>query len=260
MTNAPKNSPDDQPPEPAPRLRTRFRRVWRRARPLIYTVAFAYVMLLCFPQILFAHSRTHRGFEVYSDAPIGREIEPIVDRAVARLETCPWWDPAIRHRVFLCKSEWRRRLLMPLSPKGLASTYPLTGHTIVGPTDLASDRMVRPNANGVKRTLSGVLAHERTHDLINRRFGLPRARLLPHWKVEGYCDYVGGEPAYDPVTGDRAILRGETPGALAFRYYLACRLVRHLLDDRGLSPDELMRRPLDEDQVRSAVRDRLAGR
>lgn len=86
------------------------------------------------------------------------------------------------------------------------------------------------------RSLSGVLAHERTHGLIRARYGVLADLRYPTWLREGYCDVVAGGGALSDAEAARLKARHETIPALA--YHDGRKRVEALLR-RGRSVDAL---------------------
>src|SRR4051812_29034463 len=85
----------------------------RIARLSLALVAVAYVLLIAYPGLLFAHEFSYGRFEVESDAPIDGRIVAVLDDAAARLARSPLNEPAMVHRLFVCNTRIRRTLLTP---------------------------------------------------------------------------------------------------------------------------------------------------
>jgi hypothetical protein len=79
-------------------MRVALSRTLRRA---LLAAALGYLLVLSFPQVLFAHEISYRGVAVYSRQPLGKEIYTVLDRAEARLAASGIQDGAVRPRVFL---------------------------------------------------------------------------------------------------------------------------------------------------------------
>jgi len=57
----------------------------RVLRRLLASIPAAYLLLLCFPQLLFAHQLSYRNLTVYSRAPLDSRIYGVLDRVESRL-------------------------------------------------------------------------------------------------------------------------------------------------------------------------------
>jgi hypothetical protein len=60
-------------------------RTYRVARWSLLSFVGAYILLLSFPRILFAHELTYRSFTVLSREPLDHDVFVVLDRADARL-------------------------------------------------------------------------------------------------------------------------------------------------------------------------------
>ena len=81
--------------------KSRSRRI---AEAVSGALLLAYALLLCFPQVVFAHSVSYHCFRVYSTSPIDANIYPILDKAAQKLAGSEINDPRASYRVFLCPS------------------------------------------------------------------------------------------------------------------------------------------------------------
>lgn len=67
------------------------------------------------------------------------------------------------------------------------------------------------------RSLSGVIAHERTHIMVRRHLGLVAGVRLPRWISEGYADHVAGESRLTAAQATQLRAEGSTdPGIFYF--------------------------------------------
>ena len=78
----------------------------RRFTVAIVTVALAYVVLLAYPQPLFAYQLKHAGITVYATTPIPDAMRTTLDRVRARINRSPLIDPARHQQVFICDTPW----------------------------------------------------------------------------------------------------------------------------------------------------------
>lgn len=59
-------------------------RAYRTIRYLVLSIVGAYILLLSFPQVLFAHEMSYKNFEVYSREPLDKEarvLNSLTDRS-----------------------------------------------------------------------------------------------------------------------------------------------------------------------------------
>jgi hypothetical protein len=191
------------------------------------------------PQLLaFPYRATSAIGPVWSERPID---QPALDRVAARsralLAQSPIAGPSERRPIFLTDGGWRWVWLANASVGGFALTRPVTKAVVVNEADVAADSVRNGAAVGSARTLSAVLAHEFTHGVIRRRYGMPKATLAPQWLVEGYADHVAQESSLTAADVARLEARGERHPALI--YYHGRKRVESALAANGNNVDAL---------------------
>ena len=153
---------------------------------------------LAAPQLLaFPHHAEIGTTRVYSETPFRTDdMRRILARSDTLTARTGRSDPA-GTRIFLTDGGWRWTILALTSRRAFAYTRPIStivsDAVIVNRADPSADMAVNGRAVGGKRSLSGVIAHERTHIWTGRALGLVENALLPNWQREGYADYVAQE-------------------------------------------------------------------
>ena len=170
----------------------RDRMTSRIRRPLIRAVVAltaSYVVLLLFPEPVFAHSESHRGITFYSRTPLPSGLDAIAEDVVARLSISPLYRAEARHRVFITESPALYALFNGPYRRAMARNVEI-GHAIFVPRlDVASGRLM--HFDGRSTPAAAVLAHEIMHTFVTERVGLIASWRLPWWKREGYPEYIG---------------------------------------------------------------------
>lgn len=208
-------------------------------RRVIAVLALIYVFLQIAPQIAFLHEWEDGRFTVYSDRPIGASEILALSAAKKKIEACPFDDPAMRHDVFLCHEEWRFRVFTPFSVGAL------------GITNVFGNSFVKP---GTKRSLASLIAHERVHDMLARRYGRLWSLKTPDWKEEGVCEYYAGDITFDVKAGKDMLLAGKSEDSGPFQYFKYWFMVRHLIDVEGMTSAKVFETNRGEAEVlRAAV-------
>lgn len=230
-------------------------RPYRILRSLVVSLAVAYFLLLCFPQVLFAHEVSYKNFTVYSREPMDQNIYEVLDKAETRLSSSAINKQAIKPRVFLVNSHGMYRVMSLFvggNSFGKGFSMLPTNNIFINRSDLALDLVFRSAPADNQRSLSGVIAHETTHLLIRRRVGYWKNLTMPAWKKEGYSEYVAGGPTLDYETGVKRWKANPKDGSsyLYFKYYM---LVKHLLDHEKMSVDDLFNRDRDVTALESKV-------
>src|SRR4030095_1481368 len=211
-------------------------------------IAVAYLLLLNFPQPLFAYSTRYESFQVYSRQPIGAELNTVLESAETRLRRSPLYDmSAIRH-IYLTDGFGIYALLSHKAYKSFANSVPYIDNVIVNKSDVIADRVFLKREKNNTRSLSGVIAHEVTHLFIRQRYGTIKASLMPTWKNEGYCEYIAGDSTIALEEGIR-LWRENPSDDTGYRYIKYHLMVKHLLEDEKMSVDDLFTNSLDEAEI-----------
>jgi hypothetical protein len=210
--------------------RTKLARVVRYTASALVAV---YVLLLIFPEVVFAERVAYQNFRVYSSQSIDRNISRILDRVQARLAASGIDDPQAVHRIFLCGSPGLYRFFAPGRAGSFGVSYGLLSETFLAPSDVAADTITRAAPAHKTRSLSSVIAHELTHLLLARRFGVVRDFFTPSWKKEGFCEYVAGEPTLGWEEGIRLLREGRDDPSGPVRYFLHYATMKYLIDVQG---------------------------
>jgi hypothetical protein len=197
------------------------------------------VSVFFMPQwLLFPHHRIVEGVSVYSDAPIPDEAAGVAERSGALLQASALFKRGEAFGpIFLTDGGWRWRLLSVGAGGSFALTRPSTESIVVNRSDFRSDKVWNGSSIAGERSLSGVIAHERTHTLIRRRFGALADRAYPTWVREGYCDFVAGSSTLSDRQAAEA--RAANPRLPALIYYDARQRVTAVLASNGGSVQAL---------------------
>ena len=227
----------------------------RRLRHTLLLASLGYLLMLSFPQVLFAHEISYRTFTVYSRQPLHKEIYAVLDKAEARLAASEIHDEAVRSRIVLTGGFHSYALWsLHVGGNSFGKSYPLlpTDNIFINRSEPARDAVLRRAAAHGERSLSGVIAHETTHLLIRRKFGYWRNLAMPAWKKEGYAEYVAGGSTLSYDDGVR-MWKASPSDASGYRYFKYYMLVKYLLDHDKLSVDEFLHRDFDLRELEEKV-------
>lgn len=238
------------------RKRKQRSKLYRYSNWAVAVLGTAWLLLICFPQPLFAHSARVADFKIYSDRPIPEEIADVIRDADSRLRQSDVFDEGQTFSIFITHDGWRRRLLNPRAANAFGAGFVFTGHTVLNRCDIANDICFNDRAKFNQRPLHAVIAHECTHHLLASRLGLVKYLRLPAWKNEGYCEYVAGGSSFNHDQGLQILRSGRSGNSPAFKYFTFLLAVRSALDDRGMTTDELFAKDLDFESLLQSVVDR----
>jgi hypothetical protein len=214
-----------------------------------------YLLLLSFPQPLFAYAVNYKDFTVYSRDPLDDHIYAVLDRAHSRVAASRLYVGTVRPNVFLTGST---RVYASLTlyaggnsfGKGFAALP--TRNVFINAHDSARDLVFRDAPSNNMRSLSGVVAHETTHLLIRKRYGYWRNLTIPDWKKEGYAEYVAGGSTLSYESGV-AMWKARPHDATGYQYFKYLMLVKYLLEHERITVDDLFTRDFDVNALAETV-------
>lgn len=228
----------------------------RNSAYVLMFIASLFTAIQAYPVPVFNYSYHHGQFTVNSDRPIDPAIDIVLDDAQRRLSTSSLLQETDHFRIFICNSRWRLSFFAFNSGLGGATIYP-TRNVFIRESDIAANKVVSPGTTPLldenSRPLSYFIAHEATHVLELRHFGLITMLRSPRWLVEGYADHVAKAGDFD-AAGNRELLRNGDPllseetasRGLYRRYQL---MVDKALNTPGSTIDALFTNPPTEDVV-----------
>ncbi len=214
----------------------------RRFEQVLTVVALLWFGLLVFPQLLFHHSVTHQGVTIYSRAPLPQETTARIAEIMSLVERSELAARGRTERIFICNNLWLFCVFAPLTPRAVGFSVPVVDNVIIADADLVQN--VARGASHVhnQASFSAAAAHEITHGLIGHRLGLWREIRLPRWVKEGYCEYVARASTFPEAEGYKLLTTGGHDPSMSFRYFTDHQMVRHLMDDRGYSFQQVVDR------------------
>jgi hypothetical protein len=188
----------------------------RRIERSILVLAVIFVFVQTVPQLLAFPFKAAVGTTiVYSETPIPPEISKVIGQSDALIKNGAIYSDGYGKHIFLTNGGWRWWILALQLSGAFAFTRAISENVIVNISSV-KENWVRGKFDIVRqRTLSGVIAHERTHSLIRARFGL-KSKFFPTWKVEGYADYVAQESSLTAADVARYKARGINHPAIVY--------------------------------------------
>ena len=228
---------------------------YRIGRHLVLVLGAAYLLLLSFPQVLFAHQVSYKNFTVYSREPLDQSVQTMLDKVESRLATSPLNTSDVKPKIFLTNSQTLYSLLsLYVGDNSFGKGFGLlpTSNVFINDANVGQDLVFRKGQANNQRSLSGVVSHEITHLLIRNRFGYLKNVTMPVWKREGYCEYVAGGATLDYETGVRLWKANPRDGTgyQYFKYYL---MVKYELETEKLTVEELFTRAIDREALEAKV-------
>ena len=203
-------------------------------------LALTYAALLVNPSPLFAYSLHEAPFNVYSDRPIPDEMRDVLAAARQKLAKTPLLFPSDEFHIYVSNDRWRRRLVNPVSAAAFGASYPGLNTIHLGRSDAAADVSWADGSPRATRPLSAVLTHECVHQVVRRRLGLVRSRLLPRWIDEGYAEVIAGGATLPIDEAAAMVVEGRGDSSHGFRYATYRLAVEQALRDPAMTPSRLL--------------------
>ncbi|MFK7811918.1 MAG: hypothetical protein AB8B59_05445 [Maribacter sp.] len=211
-------------------------------------LAVLYGILLLFPQILFSNTLNHENFIVYyhSEKVDSDQLTSILNQSLNLLKNSDLFESKKKQKIFLCDGFGEFAFFALRSRKSFAVNYPLVQNVFISKSNILENTIERNGAENNIRTLSGVIAHETTHSILEDRLGFLKYKLLPSWKNEGYCDYVAQESSYDEKLGWNQICRNkDNVISSSYTYFKYKTYVEHLLNEEKRTISDFLAQDFD---------------
>lgn len=166
----------------------------------IIGIGITYILILIYPNLLFAKSYEYRNFRIYSDRPITSEIEFVIDDAIQRLQHSELYEESQnKFKLYLCNDHWRFKLLTRNESAGGVVNFLFSPNIFLRENDLKANQIIPPKSwkNPLAdRPLSYFIAHEAVHSL---QWKSDRLLILkaPAEIIEGYAEYIAKSTTND---------------------------------------------------------------
>lgn len=234
----------------------RVLRIAKRMLGAMTLLTVAYLLVLVFPQPLFAYSLEHEGIVLRATRPIPSAMRERLAEVRDRLRSSGIDEPSDVYRVYLCDSPWLFALFARGNYRvgGVADVF-VSRNVFLRESDMANNRLIGPSGQPVApdRPLSYFIAHEMVHIAHGRRLGRIGYARLPRWVDEGHADAVAREidlgAALDAFKAGARELDPARSG-LYIRYQL---LVSYLLQKQQLGLATLLASPPPQSDVERDV-------
>ena len=230
-------------------------KTYRLMRYLFVSAGVGYILLLSFPQVLFAHEISYRNLTVYSREPIDKNIYAVLDKVDSKLAASELNNKQIRPRIFIANSHGFYALTsLYVGGNSFGKGFPLlpTSNVFINKSDIEKDLVSRRAVENNERSLSGVIAHEVTHLFIRKKFGYWQNLRMPEWKKEGYAEYVAGGSTLPYEMGVQ-MWKANPKDGTGYQYFKYHMLVKYLLEQDKLSVEDLFNRDFDLQSLEERV-------
>ncbi len=225
---------------------------------IIIALALIFIVLVIFPNLtIYHHKVIYKKFRIYSDKKIDDNIFQILDEVEKKLSRSEIYNEKVKYRMYLSSNIKLYATFVPGQKNAFAAAFPIFKNIFVSQTDIKSNKVYRNAKEDNERSLSSVLAHEATHILIEKKIGIRGNRKLATWKKEGYCEYIGGEVAFDLNAGIKMIYNGVNSTSPAFQYLKYRLLVTYLLNEKKYDFEALVNTTINQSQLERELQEYL---
>ncbi len=208
---------------------------------LIIILAVIFIVFILFPNISFYRNKiNYKQFNIYSDIEISDNIYSILDDVEKMLMASEIYDNSLNFKIFISSHFSPYSIFCPTLKDAFAATYPIINNIFISKTDIGNNLVQRNATEDNERSLSSVIAHEVTHELIENKIGIKANKNLQTWKKEGYCEYISGETALNLSAGVKKVYSGSNSFSSAFSYLKYRIFVTYLLDVKGYTFESLI--------------------
>jgi len=203
----------------------------------------SYILLICFPHLLFANKLDYKNFSVYyhSIDINTEELKLVLDKSENLLKKTELFKKGISQDIFICNGYSEFTFFAHLSRKAFAVNYPISQNIFITKSSISQNYIIRNGKENNKRTLSGVIAHETVHSLLENKLGLLKYKLLPSWKNEGYCDFIANESSFNKQKGVKEICNDtENTDIPSFKYFKYRMITEYLFEERKVTLEKFV--------------------
>ena len=155
------------------------------------------VIILLFPQRLFANKIKHKEFTIYSNDKIDGNIKIALDNAKALVLRSELYNSGYTYNIILCHNTIYNKIDDRFLGFGPAARQRLRNVIIKVRIDPKNNLAFATFPKPCEVDLTYLLAHEMIHCLQAKKYGLLKFNPFTHppfWKLEGYPEYISKRP------------------------------------------------------------------
>ena len=219
---------------------------------LLGGISFSYFLAIVFPSFLFANKLEYKSFSVHyhSNDINTEELKLVLDKSESLLYNTELFKKGISQDIFICNGYSEFTFFALMSRKAFAVNYPIFQNIFISKSSVLQNYILRNGKENNKRTLSGVIAHETVHSLLENKLGLLKYKLLPSWKNEGYCDFIANESSFNEQKGLTNICNDEVNSESAsFKYFKYRKITQYLFEERKITLEKFLNDDFEMEEI-----------
>ena len=238
-----------------------FRRVFKITSLTVLAGALTIVIIILFPQRLFANRITYKKFSVYANGKIDDAIKPILDSALTLVQKSELYDPTYEYNIILCNNSFYNKIDNKILGTGPAARARLHNVIVKVRIDPKENLAFSTFPKYCELDLTNLIAHEMIHCLQANKYGLLKFNPFKHpefWKLEGYPEYISKQRKllgsyysfvddidryvnFKSKSTDIWVLSEEGGCEVPDYYYRGTLMIKYLIDARHLSYDQILK-------------------
>lgn len=155
------------------------------------------VVIILFPQRVFAMKIEYKNFKVYSNKKIGNDIKIVLDNTMQLIQKSELYDSSYKYNIILCHNSFYNKIDNTLLRSGAAATVRFNNVIVKVRIDPKNDLAFPTFRKACEINLTYLIAHEMIHCLQANKYGIKKFNPFRHpefWKLEGYPEYIARKP------------------------------------------------------------------
>ena len=170
-----------------------IRRIFKTTLLTLLAAILTIVIIVLFPQHLFANKLNHKNFTVCSNNKIDNDIKTILNNAMILVEKSELYDSNYKCNIILCYNTLYNKIDDILAEPGAAATPRGNNILIKVRIDPKNNLAFATFHKACEANLTELIAHEIIHCLQAHKYGFLKFNPFKHpefWKLEGYPEYI----------------------------------------------------------------------
>ena len=170
-----------------------FRRIFKITLLTLPTGILTIVVIILFPQHLFANKMNYKNFTVCSNSKIEDNLKIVLDNAMTLVEKSELYNAYYKYNIILCYNTLYNKIDDQLLGDRPTARTTLSNIIVKVNIDAQKNLAFPTFHNACEVNLTELLAHEITHCLQANKYGIIKFNPFRHpefWKLEGYPEYI----------------------------------------------------------------------
>jgi hypothetical protein len=151
------------------------------------------VIIILFPQQLFAKKINYKNFSVYSNDMVDDRIKTVLDDALLLVRKSELYDSTYEYNIILCNNSLYNKIDDKLLGAGRTARSTLKNVLIKVKIEPTRNLAFPTFHKACEENLTELIAHEMIHCLQAHKYGIFKFNPVSHpelWKLEGYPEYI----------------------------------------------------------------------